>query len=153
MFDNIVLAAAFAAYLTYLICATRRASQVGWFSDRDSITTAHEAFANHLYASNVIVFSQRHLNGWVGPFLGVNAPTEEGGTLWCDSLLRVPDHLAGMVSAWDFDQNTIPEARKYRQVLTGGIVSNSNVQLLRLVLKCENDHISAFSQLVAVTRK
>jgi hypothetical protein len=131
----------------------RAASRVGWFSDRDSITTAHEAFANHPCASNVIVFSQRHLNGWVGPCLGVNAPTEEGGTLWCDSLLRVPDHLAGMVSAWDFDQNTIPEARKYQQVLTGGIASNSNVQLLRLVLKCENDHISAYSQSVAVTRK
>jgi hypothetical protein len=153
LFDNIVLAATFAAYLTHLISATRRATRVGWFSDRDSITTAHEAFANYVYASNVVVFSERHLDGWGGPFLGVNAPTEEGGALWCDSLLRVPDHLAGTVSAWNFDQDTIPEAQKYRQVLVEGVASNPNVQLLRFVLKCENDLISAYSQSIAVTRR
>jgi hypothetical protein len=153
LFDNIVLAAAFAGFLTYLICATRRASRVGWFSDRDSIITSHKAFAHHLYAGNVTAFSQRFLDGWVGPSLGVNGPIEEGGTLWCDSFLRVPDYLAGTLSAWNLGENTIPEARKYRQVGSDGIASNPNVQVLRLILKCENNLISAFSQPFAVTRK
>jgi hypothetical protein len=153
LFDNIVLAAAFAGFLTYLICAARRTDRVGWFSDRDSIITSHNAFAHHLYASNVFVFSQRHFNGWPGPLLGVNGPVEEGGTLWYDPILRVPDHIAGTVSAWNFEHNTLPEARKYRQVSMEGIVSNPNVQLLRLTLKCENDLISAYSQSIVVTRK
>jgi hypothetical protein len=153
LFDNIVLAAAFAGFLTYLICATRRATRVGWFSDRDSIITSHRAFAHYLYAGNVIAFSERHLKGWTGPQLGVNGPVEEGGSLWCDPLLRIPDYLAGMVSAWNFEQGSIPDVRKYRQVLTDGIASNPNVQLLRLILKCENDMISAYSQSIAVTRK
>jgi hypothetical protein len=153
LFDNIVLAATFAGFLTYLICAARRTTNVGWFSDRDSIITSHKAFAHHLYANNVIVFSERHFHGWPGPLLGVNGPVEEGGTLWCDPLLRIPDHIAGMVSAWNFEQGTIPEARKYQQVLTGGLACNPNVHLLRLILKCENDLISAYSQSIAVLRK
>jgi hypothetical protein len=153
LFDNIVLAAAFAGFLTYLISVTQRASRVGWFSDRDSIITSHKAFAHYLYASNVIVFSQRHFNGWAGPLLGVNGPVEEGGTLWCDSLLRVADHIAGMVSAWDFEQDRMPEARKYSQVLVGGVANNPNIQLLRLILKCESDMMSAVSQSIAVIRR
>jgi hypothetical protein len=153
LFDNIVLAAALAGFVTYLICDTRRASRVGWFSDRDSITTAYDAFAHYLYASNVIVFSQRHLNGWVGPFLGVGGMVENDETPWCDAFVRVPDHLAGIVSALDFEGDAIPEPRKYRQVLIDGIASNANVQLLRLLIKCENDRISASAQPIAVTRK
>ena len=148
-----MLAAAFAGFLTYLICAARRTSRVGWFSDRDSIITSHKAFAHHLYASNVIVFSERYFKGWPGPSLGVNGSVEEGGTLWCDPILRVPEYVAGTVSAWNVEQNTIPEARKYRQLLTEGIASNPNVQLLRLIFKCEGDLISACSQSIAVIRK
>jgi hypothetical protein len=60
--------------------------------------------------------------------------------------------LAGMVSDWNFEQETIPESRKYQQVLTDVIASNSNVHLVRLILKWENDRISANSQSIAMSR-
>jgi hypothetical protein len=53
LFDNIIVAATLAGFISYLICKTRRAARIGWFSDRDSITAAHEAFAHHLYAARV----------------------------------------------------------------------------------------------------
>jgi hypothetical protein len=56
LFDNIIVAATLAGFISYLICKFRRAAPIGWFSDRDSITAAHEAFAHP------------------GPMLGVNAP-------------------------------------------------------------------------------
>ena len=146
LFDNIVLAAALAGFISFLVCKYRRATRIGWFSDRDSITAAHEAFVHHLYATNVAVFCQRLLNGWSGPALGVNAPVAEGTTLWCDPFIRVPDYFAGLVSAWNIDQGTIPATpAKYRQVLTDGIASHPNVHVMHLVFKCENDLISAFS--------
>jgi hypothetical protein len=153
LFDNIILAASLAGFISYLICKYRRATRIGWFSDRDSITAAHEAFAHHLYATNVTVFCQRLLNGWPGPALGVNAPVAEGHPLWCDPFLRVPDYFAGLVSAWNIDQNTVPlNPAKYRQVRDEGIANHPNVHVLRVLFKCENDLISAFSQSVAVTR-
>lgn len=153
LFDNIALSAAFSAFLTVLVCRTRMATRVGWFSDRDSIVSAHRAFAYYLYAANVVVFSQRKLNSWPGPLLGVNAPVELGGRLWCEAAIRVPDHLAGVVSAWDFAQNTIPEAHKYRQVLLDGIADNPNIQLMHLIVKSDNDLISARAQPIPVKRR
>jgi hypothetical protein len=117
------------------------------------IASRPQAFAHHLYASNVAAFCERHLNGWTGPALGVNAPVEPGGSLWCDAFLRVPDHFAGTVSAWNIEQNTIAGALKYQQVLRDGIASHPNVHVMRVLFKCENDLISAFSQSLAVTRR
>jgi hypothetical protein len=153
LFDNMILAATFAAFLSYLICSYRRATRIGWFSDRDDITASHQAFVHHLYASDVVAFCHRYLRGWAGPALGVNAPVEPGGSLWCDAFLRVPDYLAGTVSAWNIDQDRIPSALKYRQILRDGIADHSNVQLIRVAFKHENDLISALSQSLAVTRK
>lgn len=153
LFDNILLGATFAAFLTVLISRTCRVSRAAWFSDRDSIVSSYKAFAYFLYAQNVAVLSHRHSPGSSGPSLGVNAPVEEGGTLWCDALLRVPDHFAGMVSAWNFVQDTIPETLKYRQVLQNGIADNSNVSLMRLIVKRNDNLISAYSQSIAVVRK
>jgi hypothetical protein len=150
LFDNIVLSAAFAAFLTVLVCRIRIATRVGWFSDRDSIVSAHKAFAHYVYASNVVVFSERKLNGWSGPLLGVNSPVEPGGKLWCEAAIRVPDHLAGVVSAWNLAQHTIPEARKYRQIFLEGIADNPNIQLMRLVVQSNGDLISAYSQPISV---
>jgi hypothetical protein len=114
LFDNMILAAAFAAFLSYLICSYRRAARIGWFSDRDDITASYQAFVHHLYASDVVAFCGRYLGGWTGPALGVNAPVEPGGALWCDAFLRVPDYLAGTVSAWNIDEDRIPSALKYQ---------------------------------------
>ena len=154
LFDNIIVAATLAGFISYLICKTRRAARIGWFSDRDSITAAHEAFAHHLYATNVTVFCQDKLDGWPGPMLGVNATVAEGGAFWCDSFLRVSDYFAGLVSAWNIDQNTVPSPpAKYLQVLTQGIAGHPNVRVLRLIFSVENDLLSVFSQSIAVTRR
>jgi hypothetical protein len=153
LFDNITLAAAMAAYLTYLICSNRRGFRIGWFSDRDSITSSYEAIAYHFYASNVAIFCERHLDGWPGPALGVNAPVK-AGRLWCDAFLRIPDHLAGVVSAWDVEQNTLAEsAPKYLHVLADVIAGNPKIQIARLILNSERDLVSADTQSIATSRK
>lgn len=153
LFDNIIIAAALAAFVTYVICRSRRATRVGWFSDRDNITAAHDAFAHHLYAVNVAQFSAKLRPVWRGPDIGVNAPSQSG-EFWSDPFLRVPDHFAGLLSAWDFEQDTIPaKAPKYRQVLEGGIASHPNVHVMRLFFRHKNDLISAEVQSLEIIRK
>jgi hypothetical protein len=153
LFDNMLIAAALAAFVTYLICRSRRATRVGWFSDRDSITVAHDAFAHHLYAINVAQFSGKLQPEWRGPDLGVNAPSQTG-EFWSDPFLRVPDHFAGLLSAWDFEQDTIPaKPGKYRQVLEEGVASHPNVYVMRLFFRHRNDLVSAEVQSLGIARR
>jgi hypothetical protein len=152
LFDDIILATTFAAFLTSLICAQVRATRIGWFSDRDSITTAHNSIANEFFAINVSAFCQRLEEGWRGPHLGMNAPVPEGGVLWCDTFLRIPDYFAGTIAAWDYQKNTV-QAPKHLQVLTSGIASKPNVHIVRIDFRCTNDQISAASARVVVSHK
>jgi hypothetical protein len=154
LLDNIILAAAFASFLTVCICDYRRAGRVGWFSDRDDITTAHGAFADFLFAGNVVAFSEKRFGGWSGPLLGLNGPVPPGEQLWCDAFLRVPDYFAGTLSAWDFEQGTLLDTHpKYRQVVEGAIAGRPNVRVQRLVFKHEGDRIAPFAQTIAITPK
>lgn len=153
LFDNMIIAAALAAFATYLICRERPATRVGWFSDRDAITVAHNAFAHHLYAINVAQFCAKLQRGWQGPELGVNAPLQSGD-FWSDPFLRVPDHFAGLLSAWDFQRDTIPaKPAKYRQVLEEAIAGHPNVHVMRLFFRHTGDRISAEVQSLGITRK
>jgi hypothetical protein len=70
--------------------------------------------------------------GWQDPKLGVNAVSQDGD-FWSDPFLRVPDHFAGFLAAWDLANDAIPATPlKYRQVLEDGIASRPNVHVMRL---------------------
>jgi hypothetical protein len=153
LFDNMIIAAALAAVVTYLICRSRSVTRVGWFSDRDNITVAYDELAHHLYAVYVSQFCGQLKRGWQGPELGVNA-LSQGGDFWSDPFLRVPDHFAGMLAAWDFANDAIPATPlKYRQVLEEGIASCPNVHVMRLFFRHAANLISAEVQSLAITRK
>jgi hypothetical protein len=153
LFDNMIITAALAAVVTYLICRSRSVTLVGWFSDRDNITVAHDALAHHLYAVYVSQLCAKLKLGWQGPKLGVNA-LSQGGEFWSDPFLRVPDHFAGPLSAYLIEENAIPsKPAKYRQVLEHGIASRPNVHVMRLLLKHQADLIAAEIQRVDIIRK
>jgi hypothetical protein len=153
LFDNMIVAAALAAFVTYLICRSRNVTLVGWFSDRDNITVAHDALAHHLYSVYVSQFCAKLKIGWQGPKLGVNAISREG-EFWSDPFLRVPDHFAGFLAAWDLANDAIPAAPlKYRQVLEDGIASRPNVHVMRLFFRHAADSVVAEVQGLAITRK
>ena len=153
LLDDILVATSLAALLVVLICKQARAERIGWFSDRDSITTAHQSIANYFYGVNVSAFCQRLMDGWRGPELGINGSVEEGGSLWCDSFLRIPDYCAGAISAWSIDQNKLPsEPQKYLQVLSEGIAGQSNIHLIRLNFEWQNERLEVSSSRVLVSR-
>src|ERR1039458_844535 len=153
LLDNILLATSVASYLSYRLCAARDVTRLGWFSDRDSITAAHDAIANNFYAINVAGFCRQQMNGWPGPALGVNARLDRG-PLWCDCFLRLPDYYAGMAAAWDFERDSIPATPiKYRQILADAIASHPTMHLLRMDFKHLDDTIAATATPIRVSGK
>jgi len=153
LIDNIILATSLATFLTYIICKCERAERVGWFSDRDSITTAHQSIANHMFSVDVSACCQRLLNGWRGPELGLNGPVPEDKEPWCDADLRVPDYFAGALSAWNIEQNgLVADIPKYRQVMLEAVVDCPNVQILRLNFDWQDSNLRVSVSRVELSR-
>lgn len=154
LMDNIILATSLATFLTSIICKYEKAERIGWFSDRDSITTAHHSIANHMYAINVSACCQRLLDGWHGPQLGLNGPVPEGDPLWCDAHMRVPDYFAGALSAWNIEQNIlVSDIPKYRQMLLEAVVDQPNLQILRLNFDWPTEGLIVSASRIMISRR
>ena len=101
--------------LSVAILRERSGSEVVWMSDRDSMTEWCGGALWHIAQLNVRGIAESlHLNpGAMGP--GVCVPTADG-TMWFDEMIRLPDHMAGALAAWDTS--------------TDEPASTSNVQLI-----------------------
>lgn len=132
--DNILLASTFAAFLAFMISKYSRPEIVGWFSDRDSIVTAHNKIAFDLFNVNFTALCQKKLDGWRGPQVGLGTQAPDDQTLWYDHLVRIPDHFAGAISAWDIAQGNLPaDPQKYLQIVQEVVADKEQVQLIKLL--------------------
>jgi hypothetical protein len=153
LLDDIIFASGLAGLISVLICKSRKAARIGWFSDRDNMTTAHGAIVNYFYQSCTVATCAQEFNGWRGPELGVNAAPDNKQPPWSDVYIRIPDHFAGMISAWNFATDAIPEAPKYQQVLGQAIAGKSNVHVVRLQTERNEEHLSILSQSLTILLK
>lgn len=155
LLDDMIFASTFAAYLTAQLCRFGPTERVGWFSDVDKITTAFGGFVNDMYAANVRGLCQQLVPGWQGPALGVNQIPLPGERLWCEQHLRIPDHFAGVMAAWNLRTNEIPSASpKYLPVLAEAIADRKNVHLIKIAratLPEGGEHMEASRLLVSRT--
>jgi hypothetical protein len=65
----------------------------------------------------------------------------------------VADHVAGVVSAWDIEQHTLPANPKYLQVFNEAIVDRPNVSLLQLHFNQQDNEITVSASCVTASRK
>jgi hypothetical protein len=153
LLGDIIVATTLAAFLTYLVCKHTKVERVGWFSDRDNITTAHQRIADIFYSVNVSSCCQRLMKGWCGPLLGVNGVAAEGNSLWCDDFLRVPDYFAGAVSAWHIEQNALSsDLPKYSQVLLEAVADKPNVHIIKLNIELQGEQLNVLASRVVLNR-
>ncbi|EIM96282.1 hypothetical protein WQE_34691 [Paraburkholderia hospita] len=110
LFSDIVFTASIVSYLICLISRLShiRPDRVGWFSDRDKITSAYGELVRHLVALEVPAVCSEIFGGWRGPDIGINE--QQTRDLWCDGILRMPDYLAGTLSVLCFEQETMSSA-------------------------------------------
>ena len=135
LFSDIVFTAAIVSYLIGLISRTSsvRPDRVGWFSDRDRITSAYGELVKQLIAVEAPATCSEQLDGWQGPELGVNE-LQTGG-LWCDGILRVPDYLAGALSVLCFETDTIStDADKFVEMLQNVMAGQRSIRVFRAAL-------------------
>ncbi|MBR8252237.1 hypothetical protein [Burkholderia ambifaria] len=107
--------------------------RIGWFSDRDKITSAYGELVKHLLGMDVAVTCSQHFDGWRGPVVGINGPATRA--LWCDGILRVPDYLAGSLSVLCFDRETLStDADKFVDMIQNVMAGQRSIRIFRASL-------------------
>ena len=135
LFSDIVFTASIVSYLICLISRTClvRPDRIGWFSDRDRITSAYGELVKHLIELEVPATCSENFEGWRGPVVGVNG--QQTGKFWCDGILRVPDYLAGTLSVLCFDRETMStDAGKFVDMLQNVMAGQRSIRVFRASL-------------------
>lgn len=128
---------------SYLICfvslALARETNVeilGWFADRDSMNTWCDGVVWDIAAESLHGFAQ-HLGIDVphtAPLVAAPDPTKRPqDEMWYDEFVRIPDYFAGILAAWNLDQNVVPGDReKYRKLSRELIADSQNTAIFRV---------------------
>jgi len=135
LFKQLLVTSTLAATMGWLICRTLRIDRLGWFSDRDKMTSAHQEFYRDIFEVTIGDLCSEDLGGWRGPNLGVNdfSANVQAEGLWCDNFLRIPDHFAGVLAALDIHGNQLhSDKTKYKQMLTEVVAHARNLQVIEL---------------------
>jgi hypothetical protein len=127
LISTVMIATVLAAFCAIILAQERKIEIVGWFPDRDNITTSYERIADYMFAVDVSAFCQRHsinersIKTVIG--LPVSDPAKPKQT-WYDELVRIPDFLAGPLAAWNYKQNLVTGRQKYVDILQGAVADN-----------------------------
>ena len=131
--DIFLLAAMFAA-LSIALLRERPGARTVWMSDRDRMTNWCGGALWHIAQLNL-----RGMSEAMGVDRGAEAPgvcvLSTDGTMWFDEMVRLPDHMAGALSAWDmvFDEPAPSSRRKLvSDMLRDVFAYADNVAVIRL---------------------
>jgi hypothetical protein len=124
---------------------------VGWMSDRDKMTEAYDAVLWVIAAANVHGLAEHFEITLPGDVPSIAVPTppdqepiEDGlpdvsapnvaltkSVMWFDEFIRIPDYVAGVLSAWDFGENVLPaEQTKYVALAQDVIAAADNMAVI-----------------------
>jgi hypothetical protein len=132
LFSDITLASLFAAvtamFITKLLSDPRT---IFWFSDRDKIITSHNHVADDLLTMHFYQACHEHGVRYDSVKLGVG---DMSVAAWYDDLIRVPDFLAGALSAFDYDNRNVC-TQKHLDLLTKVIADARNIATIETEVK------------------
>jgi hypothetical protein len=140
LMSTMVIATVLAAFCQVILAQERKIDRVGWFPDRDNITTSYNRIAEHMFSVNFSAFCQRYkiderpivtMIGRAGP--DAANPKQS----WYDELVRIPDFLAAALANWQYNKNDqttkVTGRQKYVDMLGGAVADNPYVIPLLLV--------------------
>lgn len=135
LMSTMIFATVLAAFCAVILAKETKVDIVGWFPDRDNITTSYDQIAHHMFAVNFSAFCQRHNidERLVKPVIGIPTPdTKRPNQTWYDELVRIPDFVAGPLASWNFRDNLVPDKQKYLSLLEGAVADNPTLVTLLL---------------------
>jgi hypothetical protein len=108
LMSTTMIATVLAAFCAILLAQERGIEIVGWFPDRDNITTSHERIAEFMYGINFSAFCQRHGIDERPIKLLIGRPEPDAANPrqgWYDELVRISDFVAGPLAGWHYRRN------------------------------------------------
>jgi hypothetical protein len=135
LMSTIMIATVLAAFCAIILAHERTIEFVGWFPDRDKITTSYERIADHMFSVNFSAFCQRHNIDQRQIKTGIGLPEPDPANpkqSWYDELVRIPDFLAGPLARCDYKKNLVPGRGKYVDLLQGAVADNPYLVVLLL---------------------
>jgi len=127
LMSTIIIATVLAAFCAIILAQARKIEIVGWFPDRDNITTSYERIADHMFAVNFSAFCQRHNidERSIKTIIGLPEPDPaKPKQTWYDELVRILDFLAGPLAGWNYKQSLVTGRQKYVEILQGAVADN-----------------------------
>lgn len=135
LMSTTMIATVLAAFCAIVLARERAIEIVGWFPDRDNITTSHERIAEYMFGVNFSAFCQRHgiderpIKTTIGrPEPDVENPRRG----WYDELVRIPDFVAGPLAGWHYKRNLTVGRQKYAELLQVAVADNPYITILLL---------------------
>jgi len=135
LMSTMIIATVLAAFCAIILAQERNIEIVGWFPDRDNITTSYERIAHHMFSVDFSAFCQRHNIDERHIKTVIGLPEPDPANLkqsWYDELVRIPDFLAGPLAGWDYEKNLVPGRQKYVDLLQGAVADNPYLVVLLL---------------------
>jgi hypothetical protein len=135
LMSTIVIATVLAAFCAIVLAQERKIEIVGWFPDRDNITTSYERIAEYMFAVDFSAFCQRYNidERPIKTMIGRPEPdAAKAKQTWYDELVRIPDFLAGPLAGWHYKKNLVTGRHKYADILQGAVADNSYLITLLL---------------------
>jgi len=117
-----MIANVLAAFCAIILAQERRIEFVGWFPDRDKITTSYERIADHMFSIDFSAFCHKHNIDQRQIKTGIGLPEPDPANpkqSWYDELVRIPEFLAGPLARWDYKKHRVPGREKYVDLLQG----------------------------------
>ena len=143
LLEDITLSCVFVGFIASMLVKYSEPEIIGWFSDRDSITTAWSKVSHLIAAINYSAFCQQQ--GYAEKVRGtkfiVGGPDMSGARehMWFEELVRIPDYFAGSLATYDITNNAInSNQEKHAVVINQAIGTNPNIQILRFVINPES---------------
>jgi len=122
--------------IAYLITKWAGPRIIGWFSDRDDVSTSYDKIANDLFAINhSAICQQRGVPCW-SVQLRVGDPRPDSRNRkqsWYDALIRIPDYLAGTLATFIYRDGTfVGGKQKVPDMITKVFRNASNILIIAL---------------------
>lgn len=143
LFSDVILVSTLVVMISYYITKYSNPRIIGWFSDRDAITSAFGKIANDLFAINHAAICQErglpfaHIQIGLGdPRIDPNAPKRS----WYDAIVRIPDFVAGTLAAFDFNERRVTAAtakgvQKIIDIIDRVISQSDNISIMILEIR------------------
>lgn len=123
------------SFVTILLARERPVEIVGWFSDRDSMTSWCNGVVWIIGHENLHGLAE-HFNVSIAadmPLIAVPTPNAGKNAMWYDEFIRLPDYIAGILAAWNFATNELPGAKeKYLQLAKDVVADARNIAVIKI---------------------